>query len=331
MNDQSLGDAPSYRCPGCHAELSVGDATLEHLNRCAAIRGMIASGSGYVVRNTETVSGKKALRGGDPQSNIGEKATTRRSDWKVHGPVVSVPVEENTTSTKMKLPAPIKEKTVKPTKEKTVKPRIRKHSLKPHRLFDTVMEKMALPNIAALAKMLQVDPKDIYRYRSGKVQISPPMLVRIHDETDIPVCQLLALLPDDTDDADYVNAFGIANQPNKSNRLQAKSDKKMFLSVANGEKTDRSRNRRFKRHNLLDAVIEKMSLKNDTALANMLQLAPDTIYCYRSGKMPITARTLIRMHETTDMSIRELRALMSEDISGNDRGNAYAIRNLPGK
>jgi hypothetical protein len=115
MNEPSLAYAPSRTCPGCHAELSVGDATLEHLNRCAALRGMIASGSGYIVRNTETVSGKKALHGSDPQSNIGEKAATRRSDWKVHGPVVNALVEKNTTSTKMKLPVPIKEKTVKPS------------------------------------------------------------------------------------------------------------------------------------------------------------------------------------------------------------------------
>jgi plasmid maintenance system antidote protein VapI len=61
---------------------------------------------------------------------------------------------------------------------------------------------------------------------------------------------------------------------------------------------------------LLDAIIEKLNLKNDAALSRLLEVAPPVISKLRHGALPIGPTMLIRMHEISDMNIREMRALM---------------------
>ena len=62
---------------------------------------------------------------------------------------------------------------------------------------------------------------------------------------------------------------------------------------------------------VLDAVIEKLQLKNDAALSRALEVAPPVISKIRHHTLPIGATILLRMHEVSDLSIRELRTLMS--------------------
>jgi len=62
---------------------------------------------------------------------------------------------------------------------------------------------------------------------------------------------------------------------------------------------------------VLDAIIEKLQLKNDAALSRALEVAPPVISKIRHNTLPIGATILIRMHEISDFSIRELRDLMS--------------------
>ena len=62
---------------------------------------------------------------------------------------------------------------------------------------------------------------------------------------------------------------------------------------------------------VLDAIIEKLQLKNDAALSRALEVAPPVISKIRHRTLPIGATILLRMHEVSDFSIRELRALMS--------------------
>lgn len=62
---------------------------------------------------------------------------------------------------------------------------------------------------------------------------------------------------------------------------------------------------------LLDAIITKLELKNDAALSRVLEVAPPVISKIRHHTLPVGATILIRMHETTDFSIRELRELMA--------------------
>jgi hypothetical protein len=61
---------------------------------------------------------------------------------------------------------------------------------------------------------------------------------------------------------------------------------------------------------LLDAIIVKLQLKNDAALSRALEVAPPVISKIRHRTLPIGATILLRMHEISDFSIRELKALM---------------------
>jgi hypothetical protein len=61
---------------------------------------------------------------------------------------------------------------------------------------------------------------------------------------------------------------------------------------------------------VLDAIINKLRLKNDAALSRLLEVAPPVISKIRHNTLPIGATILLRMHEVSDYSIRELRALM---------------------
>ncbi len=62
---------------------------------------------------------------------------------------------------------------------------------------------------------------------------------------------------------------------------------------------------------LLDELIAKLELKNDAALARMLEVAPPVISKIRHHTLPIGATILIRMHEVSDFSIRELKDMLS--------------------
>ena len=62
---------------------------------------------------------------------------------------------------------------------------------------------------------------------------------------------------------------------------------------------------------VLDAIIAKLELKNDAALSRVLEVAPPVISKIRHQTLPIGATILLRMHEVSDLSIRELRTLMA--------------------
>lgn len=63
---------------------------------------------------------------------------------------------------------------------------------------------------------------------------------------------------------------------------------------------------------LLDALIVKLNLKNDAALSRALEVAPPLISKIRHRRLPVGASLLIRMHEVSNLSIRELRELMGD-------------------
>lgn len=71
--------------------------------------------------------------------------------------------------------------------------------------------------------------------------------------------------------------------------------------------------------NLLESVIGKLNLKNDAALSRALEVAPPVISKIRHRRIPVGASLLIRMHEVTNLSIKELRSLMG------DRRNKFRI------
>lgn len=63
---------------------------------------------------------------------------------------------------------------------------------------------------------------------------------------------------------------------------------------------------------LLDAVIERLNMKNDAALAHALEVDPPVISKIRHGRLPVGASLLIRMHDVTGLSIADLRMLMGD-------------------
>jgi hypothetical protein len=63
---------------------------------------------------------------------------------------------------------------------------------------------------------------------------------------------------------------------------------------------------------LLDFLIDKMRTKNDAGLSRQLGVAPPVISKIRHRRLPVGASMLIRMHEISDISIRELRNLMGD-------------------
>ncbi len=65
-------------------------------------------------------------------------------------------------------------------------------------------------------------------------------------------------------------------------------------------------------NNLLDSLIERLNLKNDAALSRALEVAPPVISKIRHRRLPVGASLLIRMHEVSDLTIRELRTLMGD-------------------
>ncbi|NLC23316.1 hypothetical protein NB640_03280 [Oxalobacter vibrioformis] len=65
-------------------------------------------------------------------------------------------------------------------------------------------------------------------------------------------------------------------------------------------------------NNLLSAIIEHLNLKNDAALSRALDVSPPVISKIRHKRLPVGASMLIRMHEISDLSIRELRELMGD-------------------
>jgi hypothetical protein len=63
---------------------------------------------------------------------------------------------------------------------------------------------------------------------------------------------------------------------------------------------------------LLDILLGKLQLRNDAALSRMLEVAPPMISKIRHRRVPFGASLLIRMHEVTGLSIRDLRDLMGD-------------------
>jgi hypothetical protein len=65
-------------------------------------------------------------------------------------------------------------------------------------------------------------------------------------------------------------------------------------------------------NHLLDHLIKTLGLKNDAALSRALEIAPPVISKIRHRRLPIGASLLIRMHEVSDLTIKELRLLMGD-------------------
>lgn len=77
--------------------------------------------------------------------------------------------------------------------------------------------------------------------------------------------------------------------------------------------------------NLLNALIQRLKLRNDAALSRMLEVSPPVISKIRQRRLAIGASLLIRMHDITGLTVRELRALMG------DRREKYRLSSAQGR
>lgn len=59
---------------------------------------------------------------------------------------------------------------------------------------------------------------------------------------------------------------------------------------------------------LLDFLKEKFKIKNDRHLALALGIQPPAISKIRNGNMSITADFILKVHETFDIPIKEIKA-----------------------
>ena len=75
---------------------------------------------------------------------------------------------------------------------------------------------------------------------------------------------------------------------------------------------DRLEDRVYDPNRLLDTLIQHLNLKNDAALSRALEVAPPVISKIRHHRLPVGASLLIRMHEVSELSIKELRRLMGD-------------------
>jgi plasmid maintenance system antidote protein VapI len=64
-----------------------------------------------------------------------------------------------------------------------------------------------------------------------------------------------------------------------------------------------------KQHTLLDTMRQLLNLPTDAALARKIGVNPPVISKIRGRTLPVGATMLIKLHEATDMSIRELKSL----------------------
>lgn len=64
---------------------------------------------------------------------------------------------------------------------------------------------------------------------------------------------------------------------------------------------------------LLDVVIEQLGLKNDAALARLLEVSPPVVSKIRSSVTPISPWLVIRIHEVSRMSVREIKAALGQE------------------
>jgi hypothetical protein len=69
---------------------------------------------------------------------------------------------------------------------------------------------------------------------------------------------------------------------------------------------------RYDPDHLLATLIERLNLTNDAALSRALEVSPPVISKIRHRRLPVTASLLIRMHEVSTLSIKELRLLMGD-------------------
>lgn len=62
---------------------------------------------------------------------------------------------------------------------------------------------------------------------------------------------------------------------------------------------------------LFDQLLATHQIKNDAALSRLLDVMPPVLSKARHGKLPVGASLMIKIHETFDMPIRDIKAALA--------------------
>lgn len=76
--------------------------------------------------------------------------------------------------------------------------------------------------------------------------------------------------------------------------------------------TSKTSHSQYDPNQLLDELMAQFKLKNDAALSRVLEVAPPVISKIRHRRVPVSASLLLRMHEMSALSIRDLRNIMGD-------------------
>jgi len=60
---------------------------------------------------------------------------------------------------------------------------------------------------------------------------------------------------------------------------------------------------------LIDYLLERFNLGTDAALARMMELQPPTISKMRHGKMSLTPSFILKVHDTFDIPVKEIKQI----------------------
>ena len=60
---------------------------------------------------------------------------------------------------------------------------------------------------------------------------------------------------------------------------------------------------------LIDHLITRFNIRTDAALAKMMELQPPTISKMRHGKMSLTPSFILKVHDTFDIPIKEIKQI----------------------
>ena len=76
--------------------------------------------------------------------------------------------------------------------------------------------------------------------------------------------------------------------------------------------TSKTSHSQYDPNQFLDELMAQFKLKNDAALSRVLEVAPPVISKIRHRRVPVSASLLLRMHEMSALSIRDLRNIMGD-------------------
>ncbi len=62
-------------------------------------------------------------------------------------------------------------------------------------------------------------------------------------------------------------------------------------------------------NHLIDYLLSEYNIRNDAALAHVLEVHPPTISKLRHGRMSLTAGVILKIHEAFDMPVKEIKRI----------------------